>query len=75
MCGIALTSAGRSQPHDLGVDYDHAGTFAHLKVSAEGVKLEDQAKILRLLRCDYMQGFLTGKPMPFDAVTNFIKAG
>jgi diguanylate cyclase len=51
-------------------------TLAHslnLKVIAEGVELEDQAKILRLLRCDYMQGFLTGKPMPFDAVGSFIR--
>jgi EAL domain-containing protein (putative c-di-GMP-specific phosphodiesterase class I) len=29
-----------------------------LIVVAEGVELEEQAKILRLLRCDQMQGFL-----------------
>jgi diguanylate cyclase (GGDEF)-like protein/PAS domain S-box-containing protein len=53
-------------------------TLAHslnLKVIAEGVELEEQAKILRLLRCDHMQGFLIAKPMPFDAVGRFLKAG
>jgi diguanylate cyclase (GGDEF)-like protein len=40
-----------------------------LKVVAEGVDSEEQAKILRLLRCDEMQGFLFSKPVPFDAIT------
>jgi diguanylate cyclase (GGDEF)-like protein/PAS domain S-box-containing protein len=35
-----------------------------LKVVAEGVETEDQAKFLRLLRCDEMQGYLIGKPVP-----------
>jgi predicted signal transduction protein with EAL and GGDEF domain len=35
-----------------------------LKVVAEGVETEDQAKILRLLRCDEMQGYLFSKPVP-----------
>jgi diguanylate cyclase (GGDEF)-like protein len=41
-------------------------TLAHslsLQVVAEGVEEEDQAKLLRLLRCDAMQGYLLGKPM------------
>jgi CheY-like chemotaxis protein len=29
----------------------------------------DQAKILRLLRCDQAQGYLFGRPIPFDQVT------
>jgi diguanylate cyclase (GGDEF)-like protein/PAS domain S-box-containing protein len=47
-------------------------TLAHslnLKVIAEGVESEEQAKILRLLRCDQMQGYLVSKPLPFDAMT------
>ena len=47
-------------------------TLAHslkLKVVAEGVESEEQAKILRLLRCDQMQGYLIGKPLPFEAIT------
>ena len=35
-----------------------------LKVVAEGVETEDQAKILRLLRCDEMQGYLISRPVP-----------
>jgi diguanylate cyclase (GGDEF)-like protein len=35
-----------------------------LKVVAEGVETEDQANILRLLRCDQMQGYLFSKPLP-----------
>ena len=41
-------------------------TMAHslsLRVVAEGVETEGQADILRLLRCDELQGFLLGEPM------------
>jgi len=37
-----------------------------LKVVAEGVEELEQAKLLRLLRCDVLQGYLFGKPMPAD---------
>jgi len=42
-------------------------TLAHslrLKVVAEGVESEEQAKALRLQRCDEMQGFLVARPLP-----------
>jgi diguanylate cyclase (GGDEF)-like protein len=39
-----------------------------LKVVAEGVETEDQAKFLRLLRCDEMQGYLFSKPVPAEAL-------
>jgi diguanylate cyclase (GGDEF)-like protein/PAS domain S-box-containing protein len=47
-------------------------TMAHslrLKVVAEGVEAEAQAKMLHLLRCDEMQGYLFSKPVPFDALS------
>jgi len=47
----------------------------HLKVVAEGVDAEDQAKMLRLLRCDEMQGYLFSKPVPFDEMTALLKRG
>jgi hypothetical protein len=48
---MTLVSAVISLSHSLG-----------LKVIAEGVEHEEQAKMLRLLRCDQMQGYLFSKP-------------
>jgi diguanylate cyclase (GGDEF)-like protein/PAS domain S-box-containing protein len=40
------------------------GHALELKVVAEGVETEEQAKLLRLLSCDEMQGYLCSKPLP-----------
>ena len=37
-----------------------------LKVVAEGVETEEQSRVLRLLRCDEMQGYLFSKPLPSE---------
>ena len=37
-----------------------------LNVVAEGVETEDQLRQLRRLRCDEMQGYLFGRPVPVD---------
>jgi EAL domain-containing protein (putative c-di-GMP-specific phosphodiesterase class I) len=44
-----------------------------LQVIAEGVESEEQAKFLRLLRCDQMQGYLISKPLSFDDMTAWLK--
>ena len=35
-----------------------------IETIAEGVEYEDQAEVLRKMGCDYIQGYLYGKPMP-----------
>jgi EAL domain-containing protein (putative c-di-GMP-specific phosphodiesterase class I) len=37
-----------------------------LKVVAEGVETEEQSRLLRLLNCDEMQGYLFSKPVPSE---------
>jgi diguanylate cyclase (GGDEF)-like protein/PAS domain S-box-containing protein len=44
-----------------------------LKVIAEGVETEDQAQLLRLLRCDQMQGYLFSPPVPRDKLEALLK--
>ncbi|MGB6356739.1 MAG: EAL domain-containing protein [Steroidobacteraceae bacterium] len=44
-----------------------------LKAVAEGVETEEQAKLLRLLRCDQIQGFLISKPLPYVEMTALLQ--
>jgi diguanylate cyclase (GGDEF)-like protein/PAS domain S-box-containing protein len=44
-----------------------------LEVVAEGVESEEQAKFLRLLRCDQMQGYLISKPLPFEEMLTYLR--
>ena len=45
------------------IDLAHALT---LNVVAEGVEMEEQSRLLRLVGCDEIQGFLVSKPLPRD---------
>lgn len=45
----------------------------NLTVVAEGVDSEEQARMLRLLRCNQMQGYLFSKPLSFEAMTALLK--
>lgn len=45
----------------------------NMKVVAEGVETKAQVEILRILGCDYAQGFFFAKPMPFDDFIAYLK--
>jgi len=51
------------------------GRSLRLTVVAEGVDSEEQAKMLRLLRCDQMQGFLVSRPVPLAELEAFLRKG
>ena len=53
--GLSLVSTVINLAHSL-----------KLKVVAEGVETEEQSRLLRLLGCDEMQGFLFCKPVPSE---------
>src|SRR5258706_7617382 len=45
-----------------------------LKVIAEGVNAEEQQRLLRLLKCDEMQGYLFGKPRSMEDVEQMLQS-
>lgn len=54
--GLALVSTIISLAHGL-----------NLTVVAEGVETQEQHRLLKLLKCDEMQGFLFSRPLPLEA--------
>ncbi len=44
-----------------------------LGIVGEGVDSEEQAKLLRLMRCDTVQGFLYSKPVGLEAMTGLLR--
>lgn len=44
------------------------GHSLELKVVAEGVETDQQAQLLRLLKCDEYQGYLYRRPVPAEEV-------
>ncbi|TFI56871.1 EAL domain-containing protein [Sphingomonas parva] len=50
------------------------GHSLNMTVIAEGVETARQASLIQLLGCDFIQGYFTGRPMPFEAL-EAMKAG
>ena len=48
----------------------YMGHIMNCEVIAEGVEKEDQIEILREHKCDFIQGFVWGKPVDFDDAKN-----
>jgi EAL domain-containing protein (putative c-di-GMP-specific phosphodiesterase class I) len=60
---VHLFSGTTAMAHTLG-----------LKVIAEGVEEDEQARHLHLLRCDQFQGYLISRPVPFNQMTSLLRA-
>ena len=64
----SFISATDEQPHMRGIIsaiMDISRTMG-LKVTAEGIETQGHAELLNAMNCDYIQGFLTGKPLPAE---------
>jgi EAL domain-containing protein (putative c-di-GMP-specific phosphodiesterase class I) len=59
-----------SNPDDLSIvsTIISLGHSLRLKVVAEGVETEEQANLLRLLKCDEFQGYLFSPAIPAEQV-------
>ncbi len=60
---VAIVRAIISMAHELGIE-----------VVAEGVETEGQLELLRQAECDYVQGYLFGKPLPPDEAVRYSPA-
>ena len=64
-----------SNPDDLGIvsTIISLGHSLNLRVIAEGVETEEQAKLLRLLKCDEFQGYLFSPAVPAEKIESLLK--
>ena len=51
----------------------YMGHIMNCEVISEGVENENQLEILKEHKCDFIQGFVWGKPMPFDTAVGLCK--
>jgi diguanylate cyclase (GGDEF)-like protein len=79
---IDVLKIDRSFVKNLGAD-ENAGAIVsavvamahrlHLRVTAEGVETEDQARMLRAVGCDLLQGYLFSRPLEAGAVEALLR--
>lgn len=50
------------------------GRALNLKVVAEGVETDEQKNLLRLLKCDEIQGYLFSPPLPVEKIEAMLRA-
>ena len=51
----------------------YMGHIMNCEVISEGVENENQLEILKDHKCDFIQGFVWGKPLPFDTAVELCK--
>lgn len=66
-----------SNPGDLSIvsTIISLGHSLELKVVAEAVETEEQANLLRLLKCDEFQGYLFSRPVPVEDIDLLLREG
>lgn len=63
------TSAGHMAIVSTIISLAHA---LNLKVVAEGVETAEQSRLLKLLHCDQIQGFVYGRPLPAEEIETML---
>ena len=64
-----------SKPDDLSIvaTIISLGHSLNLKIVAEGVETEEQANLLRLLKCNEIQGYLFSPAVPAEHIEQFLR--
>lgn len=69
-----IDDATNSQPLEIARGVIALAHAIGLQVVAEGVETQQQVDLLRQNGCDYAQGYLFSKPLPFSDIERFLKA-
>lgn len=66
-----------SDPRDAAITQGIISMAHHLRLNvvAEGVETEQQLNFLQQSRCDQFQGYYFAKPMPFEALKQYLATG
>ena len=63
---------GNPESHEIAKTIVLLGHNLGMEVVAEGVEMDHHVHTLRTMRCDYAQGYLIARPLPPDAVKDFL---